>query len=48
MNRMIDQNYKETNLNKIDAVFDNDFIGFNLNYLEEEKINEEKIFIENF
>ena len=41
----LDQNYKETNLNKIDAVFDNDFIGFNLNYLEEEKINEEKEYV---
>ena len=44
-NYSLDQNYKETNYNEIDANFDNGLIGFNFNYFEQEKNNEDKEYI---
>ena len=41
----LDQNFKETNLNRIDASINNDLIALSVNYLEEEKINEEKEYL---
>ena len=35
----LDQNYKETSFNKIDADFYNDNINFNIKYLDEEKVS---------
>ena len=42
----LDQNYKETNYNRVNAQFNNDFINFNLKYLNEEKVSSVTEYIE--
>lgn len=42
----LDQNYKETNYNKIDAQFETGSLNFNLKYLNEEKTKSVKEYIE--
>ncbi len=41
----LDQNYKETSFNKVDADFYNDYINFNLKYLDEEKVSSKTEYI---
>ena len=44
-NYSLDQNYKETNYNEIEAGYNIDRITFNLSYLEENKILDKKEYL---